>query len=189
MLSILNRVILTILFLVVGLLLLAIAITPQGVTYLLGDLFKSVSDQLHSVTIDFISIDHLIIAVACVVVDVIGFTFLRHKWSRGRRNSVPLQGGGSTELAAESVVERLKQDVMTISQVVRVLPAIHVRGQVVDVALEVRTDAGVDVPTKASEVDTVVSDSISRLGLKLGRVKTKIVVARGVAGPASPAAS
>lgn len=182
MLSLLIRIIVTLLFLVVGLLLLAIAVTPQVVAHWFGDL-------LLSVTIEQVSIDHLVIAVVCVVVDVIGFTILRHQWTRGRRNSVPIQGGGSTELATESVVERLKQDVMTISQVVRVLPTIHVRGQVVDVALEVRTDAGVDVPTKASEVDTVVSDSINRLGLKLGRVKTKIVVARGVAGPASPAAS
>lgn len=182
MLNILNRIIVTVLLLVVGVFLLAIAVTPQGVTTFLAD-------QLSQVRVDPISVNHLIIAVVCLAVDALCFVVLRLQWARNRPTSVPLHGGGSTELATESVVERLKQDVMTIPLVVRVIPTIHVRGRVVDVALEVRTDAGVDVPSKASEVDQVVNDSISRLGLKLGRVKTKIVVARGAAGPASPTLS
>jgi hypothetical protein len=178
MLNLLNRLIVSVLLVVVALILLAVAVTPNGVA-------SFAVNQLNQVNVDPVSVDHLIIAAVSLVVDVLCLVVLRLQWSRSRPSSVPLEGGGSTELATESVVERLKQDVSTIADVRQVLPTIHVRGKVVDVALEVKTGAGVDVPTKASEVDQVVRDSIGRLGLKLGRVRTKISVARGApaAGP------
>jgi hypothetical protein len=172
MLNFLNRLIVSALLVVVILLLLAVAVTPQGV----ADLAVRQLSQVH---VDLVSVDHLIIAAVCVVIVILCLVVLRLQWSRARATSVPLQGGGSTELATESVVERLKQDVSAVSEVRQVIPAVHVRGQVVDISVEVRTDPGVDVPTKASEVDQVIKDSVGRLGLKLGRVRTKIVVARG----------
>jgi hypothetical protein len=172
MLNLLNRLIVSVLLIVVAVLLLAVAVTPQGVA-------SFAVDQLSRVQVDAISLDHLIVAVVCLVLDALCLIVVRLQWSRGRPTSVPLEGGGSTELATESVVERLKHDVSAVADVRQVLPTIHVRGKVIDVALEVRTEAGVDVPTKASEVDQVVKDSIQRLGLRLGRVRAKIVVARG----------
>jgi hypothetical protein len=172
MLNLLNRLIVSLLLLVVVALLLAVAVTPPGVA-------SFVVDQLSAVqTASFSLVDRLLIAAVCIVVDALCLILLRLQWSRSRPTAVPLQGGGSTELATESVVERLRNDVSAVAEVSQVLPAIHVRGKVVDVAVEVRTQAGVDVPTKAAEVDQVVKDSIGRLGLRLGRVRTKIVVAR-----------
>jgi hypothetical protein len=181
MLNVLNRVIVTILLLIVVVLLLAVAVTPQGVA-------EFIAAQLTGVRVDPISIDHLIIAVVCLAVDAVCLLLLRLQWARRRLTSVPLQGGGSTELATESVVERLKQDISVVAQVLNVSPVVYVRGNVVDVVIDVRTESGVDVPAKASEIDQVAKDSVSRLGLKLGRIRTKIAVARG-ASPASPAAS
>jgi len=40
-----------------------------------------------------------------------------------------------------------------------------------------RTDPDVDVPPKASEIDQVARESVSRLGLKLNRLRVKIHVA------------
>jgi cytoskeletal protein RodZ len=176
MVNLFNRLIVSVLLIVIAVILLVVAVTPQSVA-------SFAASQLSQVHVDLISIDHLIIAVVCLVLFALCLILLRLQWSRGRPTSVPLEGGGSTELATESVVERLKQDVSTVADVRQVLPTIHVRGKVVDVALEVRTEAGVDVPTKASEVDQVVKDSIARLGLRLGRVRTKIVVARGAPTP------
>jgi hypothetical protein len=172
MLNFLNRLIVSVLLIVVAVILLAVAVTPQGV----ADLAVAQLSQVH---VELVSVDHLLIAAVCLLIVVLCLVVLRLQWSGGRPTSVPLEGAGSTELATESVVERLKQDVSVVSDVRQVLPAVHVRGKVVDIAVEVRTGPGVDVPTKASEVDQVIKDSIGRLGLKLGRVRTKIVVARG----------
>jgi hypothetical protein len=173
MLNLLNRLIVSLLLVVVVGLLLAVAVTPQGVASFVVDQLSLVQATSFSV------IDRLLIAAGCIVISALCLILLRVQWSRSPLRSVPLQGGGSTELATESVVERLKNDVSAVAEVRQVLPVIHVRGKVVDVAVEVRTDASVDVPTKAAEVDQVVKDSIGRLGLRLGRVRTKIVVARG----------
>jgi hypothetical protein len=180
MLNLLNRVIVSVLLVILTLLLLAVAVTPQGVAEL-------IAFQLNLVRVDPISVDHLIIAASCLVLGAIFVVILRLQWARGRPRTVPLTGPGSTHLATASVEERLRQDVTSVTQVRQVTPSIVSRGKVVDVALEVRTDSDVDVPTKASEVEQVARDSVNRLGLKLGRVQVKIVVARGSAAP--PAAS
>lgn len=180
--NVLNRIIVSILLVVLTVLLLAVAVTPQGVAAL-------IAFQLNLVQVDPISVQHLIIAVVCLVLCAIFVVLLRLQWARGRPRSVPLTGPGSTHLATESVVERLRQDVIAVSQVRQVTPTVVGRGKVVDVELEVRTDSDVDVPTKASEVEQVARDSVNRLGLKLGRVRVKIVVARGSAAPPAPSAS
>jgi hypothetical protein len=172
MLNFLNRLIVSAVLIAVSVLLLAVAVTPQGV----ADLAVRQLSQVH---VELVSVDHLVIAVVCLLLVVLCLVVLRFQWSRGRPTSVPLDGAGSTELATESVVERLKQDVSAVGDVRQVFPTVHVRGKIVDIAVEVRTEPGVDVPTKASEVDQVIKDSVGRLGLKLGRVRTKIVVARG----------
>jgi hypothetical protein len=86
-------------------------------------------------------------------------------------------------LATESVVARLKSDVEAVDLVRTASPVVQGRGKVVDVDLEVRTDPLDDVPLKAQEVEGVVRDAIGRLGLRLGKTKVKIVVARDSAQP------
>jgi hypothetical protein len=182
MVNVLNRIIVSIALLVLTVLLLAVAVTPQGVAEFLAF-------QLNLIQVDPISVQHLIIAAVCLVLCAIFVVILRLQWARGQPRSVPLTGQGSTHLATESVVERLRQDVVGVSQVRQVTPTILSRGKVVDVALDVHTDADVDVPTKASEVEQVARDSVNRLGLKLGRVRVKIAVARGSAAPPAPSSS
>jgi hypothetical protein len=176
MLNFVNRLIVSVLFLFFIILLVAVAVTPQGV----AGLFAS---QLNQVRVDPVSVDHLVIAVVCAVL-VIGIgALLSIEWRRPRPQAIPLTGAGAgmTSLAAESLIERLRQDVQQMPQVRQATPILEVRGKAVDVLLEVRTDPNVDVPTKASEIDQVARESVSRLGLKLNRLRVKIHVARGAA--------
>jgi hypothetical protein len=179
MLNVLNRVIVSVLLVGLAVVLLAVAVTPEGVA-------SFAAARLSQVRVDPFSVDHLLIAVICLAVDALCVILLRLQWSRRQPRSVPLHSSPSSELATESVVERLRADVSALPQVIGVNPTIHARGNVVDVGLDVRTVAGVDVPSKAAEVDQVARESVERLGLKLGRVRTKIAVARGSAAPPAP---
>jgi hypothetical protein len=174
MLNFVNRLLVSILLLLLIVLFVAVAVTPQGVAGFLAD-------QLTQVRVDLVS--HVIIAVICAIL-VVGFVgLLGLEWRRPRPQAIPLTGTGTgmTSLAAESVSERLRQDVQQMPQVRQANPILTVRGKAVDVLLEVRTDPNVDVPTKASEIDQVARDSVARLGLKLNRLQVKIHVARGAA--------
>ncbi len=178
MLNLLNRLIVSVLLIVLIVLLVAFAVTPEGVAMFLAR-------QLEQVQVAPVSVEHLVLALICFALAALGLVLLRLQWRRVRPRTVRLVGTGSTEVASESVVERLRQDVEVVPQVRQALPTIEQRGQAVDVGVEVRTDHDVDVPSKASEVEQVVRDSLARLGLKVGRVRIKIVVGRPTGSPSA----
>jgi hypothetical protein len=180
MLNLLNRAIVVLLLIVLFVISLAVAFTPEGVA-------SFAADQLSLVKIDAFSVERLIITFVSLAIAVLCVILLRFQFRRRRPESVILTGGGATELASESVVQRLRQDVEAVAQVRQVIPHISGSGKAVNVTLEVRTDPDVDVPAKAGEVDQVARESVERLGLKLGRLRTKIVVGRGSATPLPPA--
>ena len=178
-----NRVIVTVLLVAIVVLLVPIAVTPQGIA-------EFFAFQLGQVQVSPLSLTHLFIALASLAGVIVCLLLLSFEWRRTKPVSVPLtrSGSHSTELATASVAERLRQDIALVSQVRQVLPAIHTRGKVVDIQLEVRTTADVDVPTKAAEIDKVARESVDRLGLKLNKLRVKIVCVPGTTTeqPASP---
>jgi hypothetical protein len=182
MVNILNRVIVTVILVIVIVLLVAVAVTPEGVAAFLAF-------QLMSIRVAPLSLDHLIVAAVSLLAAGLCSLVLRLQWRRTRPRSIPLVGAGSSELAAESIVSRLKTDVEAVDQVQTVIPTIFGRGKVVDVNLEVRTEPHVDVPAKAEEVDGVIRETISRMGLRLGKTKVKIVVAKASSSPLAPPSS
>jgi hypothetical protein len=176
MLVFVNRVIVSLILIVVALLALAVAVTPTGVASLLAN-------ALQQVNVEPVSVDHVLIAVAGLAIAILCVLGLRVQWLRPRPHSIRLAGPGSSELATESIVDALKRDVTAIPDVKSASPIIHGRGNQVDTDIEVRTEPGVDVPSKAQEIEQVVRDSVMRHGVKLGRVRVKIVVGRGSATP------
>ena len=176
MLIILNRLIVSLVLVALILLLVAVAVTPEGFA-------AFVAFQLENVHVAALSVDHLIIAVICLIAAALCAIVLRLQWRRVRAQSIPLVGPGSTHLATESVVARLKSDVEAVDLVRTAYPVVQGRGKVVDVDLEVRTERLDDVPLKAQEVEGVVRDAIGRLGLRLGKTKVRIVVARDSSQP------
>src|SRR5579884_1077930 len=184
MLNVINRLIVSALLILCILLLIPIAVTPQGTA-------EFFAFQLDRIRVDPISITHLVIIVACCFLIAVCVLGLNLEWRRQRPRSVQIAGGTSksAELATESVASRIRADVEAVPQVQQATPVIIARGGVVDVQLEVRVDADVDVPAKAQEIDQVVRESVSRMGLKLGRPRVKIVCAPGRPSDPTPAAS
>lgn len=174
MINVINRVIVSVLLIMLVVILIPTAVTPEGVAAFF-------SLQLSQVRVDPISIDHLIVVVACCFFIGLSVLLLNFEWKRPRSRAVQIAGGGrkSAELATESVAERIEADIEALPQVHRAIPRIVARGGVVDVNLEVRVDADVDVPTKAQEIDQVLRESIGRMGLKLGKPRVKIICVRG----------
>lgn len=184
MINAINRLIVSVLLIVLIVLLVPIAVTPEGTAAFF--VF-----QLQSVQVAPISIDHLIIAAVCVILIALCVLLLSAELKRGRPRAVHIAGAGSksAELATESVAERLRADVEAVPQVRQAIPVIHARGRVVDVQLEARVDADVDVPAKAQEIDQVLRDSAERMGLKLGNPRVKIICIRGTGSTSAPASS
>src|SRR5689334_16013596 len=121
MLNFVNRLLVSILLLLLIVLLVAVAVTPQGVAGFLAS-------QLSQVRVDALSVDHLIIAVISAIL-VVGFVgLLSLEWRRPRPQAIPLtsSGTGKTSLAAESVIERLRQDVQQMPQVRQATPILEV---------------------------------------------------------------
>lgn len=181
MINYVNRFIAIIVLLVLTIALIAVAVTPTGVAGLVAGL-------LLQVQVDPISIEHLIIAVVGAVLAILCLWLLGQEFRRERIQAVPLTttgSGAATTIAAESVVQRLRQDIEQVAGVRQVSPIIRGGGRGVSVLLEVRTDPNVDVPAKAGEIDQVARESMSRLGVRLAHLRVKLQVARGASSAPS----
>lgn len=102
----------------------------------------------------------------------LGLLFVELRVRRPR--AVALAAGDGVSVATETVVQRLRQEVEAVHEVVRVRPVVTARRGAVDVDLGVDTVAGADVPGKAAEVRQVAAAAIDRLGLKLGRLSVSL---------------
>ena len=91
-----------------------------------------------------------------------------------RPGAVALAGEAGASLSTETVVQRLREDVEAVVDVVRARPAVTARRGAVDVQIAVETTGGVDVPTKAAEIRQVAAATIERLGLRLGRLSVNL---------------
>ncbi len=183
MMNFFNRVIVSILLIALIVLLVPIAVTPQGVA-------EFVSSQLDQVKVEPISLPHLVIALAAFFLIALALVLLRLEWRRPVAKSVQIVSGGqSTELSTASVAERLRSDVLAVAQVQRAVPTVTARGRLVDIEVDVLVDPDVDVPAKSQEIEQVVRESVARMGLKLGRPRVKITCARDIPTGSSPAPS
>lgn len=183
MLNFLNRVIVTVLLLGLIVVLVPVAVTPQGVAQL-------AASTLQQVQVDSFSLSHLIVAVVCLVGVVVCLFLIGLEWRRSAVRSVIISGTGSgaTELAVGSIAQRLRQDVEELPQVRQVSSTIATNGRRVDARLEVQTTSDVDVPAKAIEIERVAHESMARLGLQKFKLRVKIVCVPGTSSEPVPAA-
>ena len=181
MLNFLNRVVVTIVLLVSIVVLIPVAVTPQGVAQL-------AASTLQLVQVDSFSITHLIVAVICLIGVVVCLFLIGLEWRRGTVRSVAIggKGSGSTELAVTSISQRLRQDLEAVPQVRQVSPSISTNGRRVDVRLDVQTTADVDVPAKAVEIERLARESLARLGLQKFKLRVKIVCMPGTTSDSVP---
>ena len=159
----LNRALVVLLLVVVLVVALATAIAPE---FLAG--------QLQTLAGILVGGDRLQLLIVGLLVALVAFGLLYLEVRVRRAGAIALAGETGASLATQTVVQRLRDDVEQVLDVVRARPSVSPRRGSVDVELAVDTAPGVDVPTKAAEIRQVATETIERLGLKLGRLNVSL---------------
>jgi uncharacterized alkaline shock family protein YloU len=83
--------------------------------------------------------------------------------------------GGESNIAVESISQRVAYNIDQLPEVIKVTPRVSGRSRGVDVDLQLETSPEIDVPMKTEEVLAVTKDVVeTRMGLKLGKVTINI---------------
>jgi uncharacterized alkaline shock family protein YloU len=159
----LNRALVVLLLVVVLVAALALAIAPG---FLAGQL-----QAIAGILVGGDRLQLLIVGLAAALVSL-GLLYLELRVRRS--GAIALAGESGASLATQTVVQRLRDDVEQLLDVVRARPTVSSRRGSVDVDLAVDTAPGVDVPTKAAEIRQVAAGTVERLGLKLGRLNVSL---------------
>jgi hypothetical protein len=175
-LNLLNRALVVVLLLVLLAAGLAVAIAPSYV-----------ADQLRGWSALLQTTDRLQLLGGGLALAVVSLGLLFLELRRRRPAAVALAGESGASLSTDTVVQRLRQDVEGVADVVRARPVVTARRGGVDVQIAVDTARHVDVPTKAGEVRQVAAATIERLGLRLGRLSVNLNQT-GTAPPLPPPA-
>ncbi len=111
--------------------------------------------------------------VLCVVaVDVLLIGLLMFEVRGPARHTIRVQkvGGGIVAVTTEALAERLQYHLDQLADVISVKAKVIPRGQSVDLDMDVRTSADVNVPEKAEQVLEVARQVVEdKMGLKLAR--------------------
>lgn len=168
-----NRVVATLLWILLLVVVLALAISPIGTLAQAHLWLTQGIDALRawrtSSTTNF-----FIAQIAVGVGTTILFAML--VWfeiATARRRGVRIYTaeGGSAELETNSIGRRLAWHLDQLAEVVTVVPAVRSRGSAVDIRLEIEAAPDVDIPLKTEEVVQVTREVIEQeLGLRMGRL-------------------
>lgn len=93
---------------------------------------------------------------------------------RPRVKTIKVQqvNGGSAELAADSIANRLEYKIDQLADVIKVRPTISSGRKGVNVALAVETSPEIDVPGKTEEIQVLTRDIVeNRMGLQLDTLR------------------
>jgi hypothetical protein len=162
-LNLVNRVLVVVLLITLFVAGLAVALSPASV----GEQLRGWATALE--TGDRVQLIGLGLVLALVALGLLALE-LRVR----RPGAVALAGESGASLATDTVVQRLRQEVEAVPDVVRARPVVTARRGGVDVELGVDTTGGIDVPTKAAEIRQVAAGAVERLGLKVGRVTVNL---------------
>jgi|GEM_PF-6657232 len=169
MLNLINRIVVSLVLVILIVLLVAVAVTPDGVAGFLANL-------LLQVRVDTFSVTRLIVTAGSLVAALLLLTLLGQELRRPKRGGIILHGEDAREIGAQSVVQRIRSEVEGLPGVRGANVTLNGGGQVVSPFVEARVDPDVEIPTKAAEIDQVTQDTVSQLGLKLGKVRVKLNV-------------
>lgn len=181
LLNVVNRVIVSVVLIILIVALVAVAVTPEGVATLLASLLL----QVH---VDTFSLTHLIVLVGSLVLALLLGVLLGQEVRRPRRSSIVIHGEDAREIAAESVIQRIRASVEALPGVRGANVRLNNNGPLVSPFVELRVDPEAHVPSKAAEVDQAAQETITQLGLKPGKVRVKLHVVPGKKSASKPPA-
>jgi hypothetical protein len=176
--NVFNRLVVILLILVVLILTIVIVIAPEQSF----DLGRALFEWAQRDTKSYIdSSDHLLFQGALVVVGgvivLVGLLLLWLELRRRRKKVIRVQkmAGGETNIAIDSISQRVAYNIDQLPEVIKVTPRVTGRSRGVDIDLQLETSPEIDVPMKTEEVLQVTKDVVEgRMGLKLGKVRITI---------------
>ena len=175
-LNLLNRALVVVLLIVLLVAGLALAIAPTVV-----------AEQLRGWATALETGARLQLAGGGLLAVLVALVLLVPELRMRRPGAVALAGESGASLSTDTIVQRLRQEVEAVPDVVRARPLVTARRGRVDVEIAVDTGGGVDVPTKAVEIRQVAAATVERLGLKLGRLNVNL--SHATSSPLGPPAS
>jgi uncharacterized alkaline shock family protein YloU len=113
-----------------------------------------------------------LLVLCAVAVDVLLIGLLMFEVRGPARHTIRVQqvGGGIVAVTTEALAERLQYHLDQLADVISVKVKVMPRGPSVDLDMEVRTGADVNVPEKAEQVLEVARQVVEdKMGLKLAR--------------------
>ena len=177
--NILNRMLVICLIVVVLILTVVIVIAPAESFNLL----RAVFEWAHQDTKAYIDSpeDHYLFLGARVVIGgaivLVGLLLLWLELRRSRKKVIRVQkmAGGETNIAIDSISQRVAYNIDQLPEVIKVTPRVTSRSRGVEIDLQLETSPEIDVPMKTEEVLQVTKDVVEgRMGLKLGKVTINI---------------
>jgi hypothetical protein len=176
--NILNRTVVILLILVVLILTVVIVIVPEQ-SFNLGRALFEWAQRDTQAYIDSPD-NYLFVAGRVLVGGLIVFLGLLLLWLELRRRRkkvirVQKMAGGETNIAIDSISQRVAYNIDQLPEVIKVTPRVTGRSRGVDIDLQLETTPEIDVPMKTEEVLQVTKDVVEgRMGLKLGKVTINI---------------
>lgn len=168
-----NRLVATVLWLVLLAASLYLAIFPLQALQQLQDLISGSVAQVETWrALDPTNFLIAQAALAVVLVAILG-TLLWLEILAVQRRGVRIRTaeGGSAEVETNSIGRRLEWHLDQLAEIITVVPSVKPRGSSVDIKLEIEATPDVDIPLKTDEVVEVTRDIIEQdLGLKLGKL-------------------
>ena len=172
----LNRVVASLFFLLLLVFFVGLGLFPMDMVNWLQVQLGTLTNQIAR----FQAIDSTnfnLARIAVVVAALLLFLpLLMAEFTRRTESLVRLQtADGAASVTTDSIARRLAWHLDQLADVITVVPAVHSRGSLVDVVLDVETSPEIDVPMKTEEVMLVTREIIEdRMGLKLGKLDVRI---------------
>ena len=168
-----NRLVATLLWIVLLVVVLALAISPVGALEQTQAWMAQGANALAAWRSDD-STNFLIAQIAVGVGAALLFAMLiwfELATVRNRGVRIHTAEGGSAELETSSINRRLAWHLDQLAEIVTVVPAVRPRGSAVDVKLEIEAAPDVDIPLKTEEVVQVTREVVEQeLGLRMGKL-------------------
>jgi hypothetical protein len=176
--NVFNRIVIVLLILIILILTVVIVIVPEQSFNILRAIFEWAQQD----TKGYLSgPDHYLFLAARVIIGgaivLVGLLVLWLELRRPRKKVIRVQkmAGGETNIAIESISQRVAYNIDQLPEVIKVTPRISGKSRGVDIDLQLETTPEIDVPMKTEEVLQVTKDVVEgRMGLKLGKVKINI---------------
>ncbi|MBW7882885.1 MAG: hypothetical protein H3C34_09650 [Caldilineaceae bacterium] len=172
-----NRVVATLLWLLLLAAALLVAAIPLDVIGWLLEQLARLADWLTAVQVG--NITYFIVGQAAFGIGalLIFGTLIFMEFLSARRRGVRIRTaeGGSAELDTTSVARRLQWHLDQLAEIITVVPTVRSRGGSVDIRLEIETAPEIDIPMKTDEVVDVTREIIEQdMGLKLGKLDVRM---------------